>query len=65
MLQYCDLIAHTIKAAIGDANGGFLKAGRIESDLHPVEGYMQSTTKSIDIVDANGAKYRVTVEAIN
>lgn len=64
MLQYCDLIANTIKTAVGDVNNGFLKAGRIESDLHPIEGYMQSTTKSITIVDANGAMYRVTVEAV-
>ena len=69
-MAYCDYIAHTIirPAMLEDGHnecGGVIReVGHVQIDLDPVEGYMDSTTKTLDVVDMNGKKYRITVEEI-
>jgi hypothetical protein len=60
-IAYCDLIADEIKNAINSRSGSW-NAGNVQLDLHPTDGYFQSTKKTVDITDPNGRKYRVTVE---
>ena len=67
-LAYCDYIAHTIiKPALDkDAknDGGVVAhAGSVFMDLHE-EGYMVSTAKSIECLDVNGKKYKITIEEV-
>jgi len=62
-LAYCDMIAYGIKESIGRATNGFVTADRVNYDLAP-EGYLQSTTKFVEMVDENGTRYRVTVEQL-
>ena len=57
-MAYCDYIINEIKHAIE------WQTGPIEWDLHPEEGYMMSTKKSMNIVDFNGKSYKVTVEEV-
>lgn len=65
MLQYCDYIAAQARRAIDkDPNGLMRQVGPVKMDLHPIEGYLQSTKKTIEVEDSFGQKYRVTVEAI-
>jgi hypothetical protein len=68
-LAYCDYIADRINAHLsGDVvnNNYYIKdVGKIKWDLHPIDGYMQSTKKTINVTDINGKKYRVTVEELN
>ena len=63
-LAYCDKIADTIrKSLMGyDPDGIIGLVGRVQMDLHPVEGYFQSTKKAITVYDMNGKAYIVTVE---
>jgi hypothetical protein len=59
-LVYCDKIAHLIKTllpAVGDAN---LKMSAVQNDLHPIQGYILSTQKTID-VEYLGRKYLITI----
>ena len=60
-LVYCDLIAYTIKERLSEITEGFLTGLKVSYDLAE-EGYPQSTTKYISVVDANGRKYKITVE---
>ena len=60
-LAYCDLIAYTIKTKLGLMSEGFLTGLKVSYDLAE-EGYLQTTTKWIDVVDANGKHYKITVE---
>lgn len=60
-LVYCDLIAYTIKENLSEITDGFLKGLKVSYDLAE-EGYLQTTTKYISVVDANGRKYKITVE---
>jgi hypothetical protein len=62
MLQYCDKIAHIAGTALREDET--FMAGPTKSDLHPVEGYLVSTKKTIEVLDCNGQRYRVTVEAL-
>ena len=66
MLAYCDYIADRISSHLsGDvvSNNYYIKdVGKINWDLHPTEGYMVSTKKTINVTDMNGKKYKVTVE---
>lgn len=66
MLAYCDFIAHTIKQAFtNDKPENLIKeVGNINWDLHPEEGYMLSTTKTLNVSDVNGKQYRITVEEV-
>jgi|TARA_B110000090_G_scaffold196521_1_gene233553 hypothetical protein len=77
-MAYCDYIAHTILRPALQNDGkdqgplnrpelerGIIRGvGHVKMDLDPVEGYMVSTAKRIDVVDMNGTKYRITVEEI-
>jgi len=62
-LAYCDMIAYAIKEKIGTITDGFIVGLKVSYDLAE-EGYMQTTTKYVDVVDANGKKYKITVEEI-
>lgn len=62
-LAYCDMIAYAIKEKIGTITDGFIVGLNVSYDLAE-EGYMQTTTKYIDVVDANGKKYKITVEEV-
>jgi|AntRauTorcE11898_2_1112593.scaffolds.fasta_scaffold189528_1 hypothetical protein len=72
MLQYCDYIANRIRLTLheavhsGQSLGIEILSGvsKPSSDLHPTEGWLQSTNKTIEVVDKNGQKYKVTVEAV-
>lgn len=66
MLAYCDYIAHLISRHIKhhDASGLLWQVGNPRYDLDS-SGALNSTSKTIEIVDLNGKKYRVTVEEIN
>jgi len=69
-LAYCDYIALAIgKAlktdALSNYNSLIKNVGSTAWDLHPEEGYMLSTTKTIEVEDTQGKMYRVTVEEIN
>lgn len=66
MLAYCDKIADTIRKALVkyDPDNIIGLVGRVRMDLHPTEGYFQSTKKTIELTDMNGKMYRVTVEEL-
>lgn len=55
---YCDRIIDRIKRKMD------WHTGPIEMDLHPEEGYMLSTKKTLTIADHNGKMYKVTVEEV-
>lgn len=62
MLTYCDFIADHIFNYINNDDMEF-KADRPHMDLHPTEGYFQSTKKTIQVTDeATGKLYLITVE---
>ena len=66
MLAYCDYIADRIQKLvskeIGDNDTLLESIGKVNYDLHPTEGYFQSTKKTITCYDTNGKAYVVTVE---
>jgi len=64
MLAYCDKIADVIrKALLGyDPDNIIGLIGPIKMDLDPVGGYFVSTKKTMEVIDMNGKKYKVTVE---
>ena len=41
--------------------GGEVTTGRVRSDLHPHEGYLLSTKKTIE-AEYLGKKYKITIE---
>jgi hypothetical protein len=65
-LAYCDYIADRIQKLvareIGDNDTLLESIGKVNYDLHPTEGYFQSTKKMITVHDANGKAYVVTIE---
>lgn len=70
-LAYCDAFASFIRKALVaikpedqhfDTISGLV--GGVKMDLHPTEGYFQSTRKTIDCTDSNGKAYRITVEEL-
>jgi len=65
-LAYCDKIASVIKDALNgpDPDGIVAGCGKVHSDLHPDEGWLQSTKKSMTVMDKNGKFYQVTVEEL-
>jgi hypothetical protein len=68
-LAYCDGIAAICRKAVrewieGDFENALSEVGPIKYDLDPVEGYMLSTKKTIEVRDFNGRFYRITVEEI-
>jgi len=62
---YCDyvaaLIATGLKALDTEENKLLSSVGRPRFDLHP-DGYLQSTSKRIEVEDRFGRRYRITVE---
>jgi hypothetical protein len=61
-LAYCDMIAYAIKETLPKKTDDFISVkGGVQFDLAE-EGYMQSTTKFINVYDVNGKKYKITVE---
>tara|TARA_B110000259_G_scaffold131691_1_gene148547 strand:- start:4073 stop:4291 length:219 start_codon:yes stop_codon:yes gene_type:complete len=70
MIAYCDYIADTIEVLLrremidsescGDAILEYV--GNPKLDLHPTEGWFQSTMKTIEVTDVNGKKYKITIE---
>jgi hypothetical protein len=65
-LAYCDAIAFVLRNALRDdvkSPMSYVKnVGGVQWDLHPEEGYMMSTAKTIMVEDKNGKTYKVTVE---
>jgi len=59
-LAYCDHIAATIQENL--QRGKDYNPGPVNWDLHPTEGYMLSTKKTLSCIDSNGRKYMITVE---
>lgn len=62
-LAYCDMMAYSIKENLEKNTDGFFKSGPVNFDLAE-EGYMQSTTKFIEVTDTNGKKYKITIEEV-
>lgn len=68
-VEYCDYIADTIRRRLGalattGQDGIIATVYSVTSHLHPYDGYLLTTRKTIDVVDVNGQRYRVTVEAV-
>lgn len=69
-MEYCDFIAAKISSTLevtrrsGEFGQLLAVVGRPRLDLHPTEGWVQSSTKTIEVTDKNGQKYKVTVEAV-
>lgn len=66
LLAYCDYIADRVQKGLRDdsykESSLINYVDRVEMDLHPEEGYFQSTKKTIRVQDTNGKWYLVTVE---
>jgi len=67
MLAYCDYIADEINVLFWSQQSEAIiaKVGNVEYDLHPEQGWMMSTKKTLELTDKNGKMYRVTVEEID
>jgi predicted DsbA family dithiol-disulfide isomerase len=65
-LAYCDYIADRIRKLlareVGDNDTLISTVGKVEMDLHPTEGYFQSTKKTMIVRDVNGKAYSITIE---
>jgi hypothetical protein len=66
MLAYCDYISTltTLGLKSLDAEAKIKTIGYPEMDLHPTQGYMISTKRTITVQDTNGKQYRITVEEV-
>ena len=71
MLAYCDKIADIVRKSLVQSHKlGFDPelhiglVGPIKMDLHPTEGYFQSTKKTIEVSDMNEKMYRITIEEV-
>ena len=67
MFAYCDYIADEISHKFWSQQSKNIvaKVGNVNYDLHPEQGWMMSTKKTIELTDNNGKMYRVTVEEID
>ena len=65
-LAYCDYIAARLYTLldreIGDNETMMASVEHPKMDLHPTEGWFQSTKKAMTVHDINGKAYVVTVE---
>jgi len=63
---YCDYIADRVsrymRQDMMDNDTLVMSVSNPKMDLHPTEGYFQSTKKTIEVQDTNGKIYLVTVE---
>ena len=66
MLAYCDKVMSVIRKSLlqFDPSGIIGLVGPVKMDLHPEEGYLQSTKKTLEVSDMNRKWYRVTVEEV-
>lgn len=64
MLAYCDKIADVIRKSLlkYDPDGIVGLVDGVNMDLHPIDGYLVSTKKTIKVSDMNGKWYKITVE---
>ena len=58
-LVYCDLLMNEIRERMKE--GEFFTPDSIQMDLDE-NGAFVSTKKTMEVIDSNGTKYRVTVE---
>lgn len=69
VLEYCDYIADRIYNSLfldsKTPNTHLGAVGRVRLDLKFPEGYLLSSKKTMTVTDANGQKYKVTVEAVD
>ena len=65
-MVYCDKFAQVIQDAINrpDPDGIIAGCGKIHWDLHPEDGYLVSTKKTIHAADMFGRHYKITVEEV-
>lgn len=66
-LAYCDYIAEQCRQGIKNELAGrnlIRDCSFVKFDLHPTEGYMLSTTKTLTVTDVNGKMYKVIVEEL-
>lgn len=66
MLHYTYNIAELIKVCLIQESKKktlLTDVSRVELDLHE-DGYLLSTKKTIEVRDASGQKYKITIEAI-
>ena len=65
-LAYCDKIAAVIKSALlkYDPDGIIGLVDGVKMDLHPTQGYMLSTKKTIKVCDMNEKWYQVPIEEL-
>jgi hypothetical protein len=64
-IAYCDYIAHLIQKTLlpNDSEKLLDSVSKIQFDLGPFDEFV-STTKTIDVLDMQGKKYRVTVQEL-
>lgn len=61
-LAYCDYIANVVSESLQEDSKMVTWVTKPKMDLHPEEGYMISTKKTVQCLDVNGKLYNVTVE---
>ena len=61
-LAYCDYIANVVSESLQKDSKMVTWVTKPKMDLHPEEGYMISTKKTVQCLDVNGKLYNVTVE---
>ncbi len=69
-LAYCDLIANIVYNKLNGHSGegiSLLEKNKFKSDkpildLHPEEGYMISTKRTLMVTDPRGTTYKITIE---
>ena len=63
-MAYCDYIAYSVLSEALIEDGFITEVGKVKMDLCPKEGYLVSTTKTINVKDQNGKEYKITVEEV-
>jgi len=64
MFDYCDFVAHKIRNLFAEGTNEIVHdVSRVKLDLHN-EGYYLSSKKTIDIIDCNQRRMRVTIEML-
>ncbi len=63
-MAYCDYIAHSVLSPSLREDSFITEVSKVKMDLCPKEGYLVSTTKTINVKDQNGKEYKITVEEL-